>query len=217
MPQPDIATDCTAAREWVSAYRDGEAFDERVPRDHTEACTRCATWVATLDAAMPRLRMRRTGSPHVISAALLEWDRQAVLRGQPAGRVGRVLLGVAGVAGMVFAVLGLLAVPDSVQFGPHLGWELYSFEAILSLGFLLTARRPDRYGPALLPLVIVIAALTMLPAVFDAAAVRADPVAEASHATVLIGLLGLLVCLDARRRGGVTAAPGGTARRSLPT
>ncbi len=217
MPRRDVDKDCQAAREWFSAYRDGEALDEPARREHIEACARCSAWMATVDVVTPRLRVRRTGSPDVVSAALAEWDRQALQRGEPTGRFGRVLLGVAGATGLVFAVLGLLDVPGYFsRIGAHLGWELYSFEAALAFGFLLAARWPDRYGRALLPLVAAVAALTLLPAAADATAVRADPLAEASHVSVMVGLLGLLMLLDTRHRGRPAGKPADPARGGMP-
>ncbi len=199
---------CDAAREWLSAARDGEALDDPTARAHVASCTACANWASTLDRLTPRLRIRPAGdTPDVVAAAMAVWRRREASGKRWQVRAGRVLVGVAGAAGLVLAAVGVVGLPgDLAASGAHQGWELHSFEAALAFGFLLAARRPRRYTRPLLPLVAAVSALILAPSAAALTATGADPLGEASHLAVLVGLVGLLMLFDTQRRAGGLAA-----------
>ncbi len=218
MPRRD--PHCTIARTWWSANLDGEAVEDAASRAHLVGCVDCVSWMAVLErlpsAATPATTRQDSwtmGDP--LRRALAEWDRplgatardDGTSRRVGAAGVGIALLWIAGLSGLVLSGSGLVQTwADGVSAGVHTSRELYAFETALSLGFILTARHPGRYARALFPMVAAVSVLIFLPAV----SVPGDPLAEASHISVLVGMLGLFVVVDARsaRRGGASPALG---------
>lgn len=202
----ETAPDCTAARRWLSAFRDGEALPDGARRAHVDACPACTGWERELDAATRRLVLHAAGgSPDVTAAALVVWNKREVLtRGEGAETprqqvVGRLVLGTAGAVGLALAAASFI-VADPLGAG-HLARDLVAFEAALSLGFVLAAWRPGRYGRGLLPVTAVAGVLSLLHNVTAVAGTSADLLAEASHLPVLVGLAGLFLLIDAGTRG----------------
>lgn len=190
---------CGAARQWLSALRDGEASESPTLRAHVQSCAACQRWDATTDALTRRVRIHRAGSPDVAAAALRAF--QTDQRARPLSGYARWVLGLAGVVGMVLAAFGLATSPGGVaEPGLHLGHDVYSFETALALGFLLTAFQPDRYGRGLLPVTATAALLTVLPSVAFMAGDHQSLLQELSHVPMLIGLVGLLLLVADQRR-----------------
>jgi predicted anti-sigma-YlaC factor YlaD len=190
---------CSTARRWLSALRDGETREYPELRAHVQHCTACQRWDATADALTRRVRVHRAGSPDVAAAALRAFQvehRPRSLRGY-----ARWVLGLAGVAGLVLAAVGLAASPGgALEPGLHLGHDVYSFETALALGFLLTAFHPDRYARGLLPVTATAVLLTVLPSVALVAGDHRDLLQELSHVPMLFGLAGLLLLVVDQRR-----------------
>lgn len=198
---------CRDAREWLSAHRDGEAFDDPAARAHVAACAACGAWSADADRITQRARVHRAGaSPDVVSAALAAGRGQDTsVRRRRDAVVGRSLLAVSGSAALVIAGVGLVAGPYVDVAGAHLGGELHAFEAALGIAFLLAARCPERYARALLPLTATVAALSAATSTLAASSGRVDVLAEASHLPPLVALVGLV--LLAPVPGRVMTAP----------
>jgi hypothetical protein len=201
----DVDAVCERARAWLSAARDAQAGDDPRARAHLEGCGPCARWAATLDEVTRYARVRPGTAPDVLGPALAAWpEHSAAPSTWPDARqtqVGRAVLAGAGLAGLALAALGLLDVFGYAgEAGFHLGWELYSFEAALAVGFLLAARSPRRYLGGLLPVALAAVLLTLVPSAGVAASGGADLVREASHVPLLAGVAGLLLLADARHR-----------------
>lgn len=195
---------CRRAREWLSAWRDGEAPDDAAARAHLAACGPCATWAVALDAITARTRVRvAEAAPDVVSPALAAWWDRAAAAPERQALVARVLLGLAGATAIVLSALVVTGVVPGLA-GPdgHLGWELASFEAALGLGFCFAAADPQRYGRALLPVAAAAGLLTLHPLLRDLSRAAVDPLTEASHVPTLVGLAALLLLVDAARRRG---------------
>jgi hypothetical protein len=197
--------DCATARRWLSANRDDEAPLDAEAAAHIDACATCGKWADGLARVTRQARVREATRPHpdaVIAPALAVWrpSRHA------APLAAKATLVASGVASLVIAVLGLLDVFGVVErTGFHLGWELYSFEAALGLGFLLAAWRPRRFVTGLLPVTAVVVVLMAVPAA--AAPGIADAGREASHVPVMLGLVGLLLAWDLGRRDAPSRRP----------
>jgi predicted anti-sigma-YlaC factor YlaD len=181
----------------VSTDRDGEALDDASARDHAGSCAACGAWIASVDDLTRRYRVRSTGSPDVVSAALGRWAA-----GEPADpqrTTGRAVLLIAGVIGLALSALAVAGAPAGRAVGEHLGRDLAGLQGALAVGFLLAARRPERYGRGLLPVALAAVAVVLLPSAADTAALVTDPLAELAHLPVLAGLVGLLLLFDPTR------------------
>lgn len=187
---------CTDARQWLSAFRDGEAMLDGPARAHLDNCSGCTSWEQSLDGLTRRLVVRSASAPDVTAAALVAWAQQPT---STAGELlaGRIALALAGVVGVVLAALTLV----QRGVGVHLSQDLAAMEAALAVGFLLAAWRPHRYGRALLPVSAVAGALTLLASTGDVTGTAANLLVEASHLPILLGLGGLFLLLDAAAGG----------------
>ena len=193
-------SNCANARAWLSAFRDGEALPNVAPREHIDACPACMAWEAAIDDITRHLVLRTVASPNVTARALSAWPLAGDAEVSRQRRIARVILTMAGVAGLVLSTLSLSGVSAS---GGHLVRDLVAFEAALAIGFLLSAWRPERYPRGLAPVAGTAGVLTLLGSAPALSGARADFVAEASHLTVLLGLIGLFVLLDSMK----TATP----------
>jgi hypothetical protein len=188
--------ECRAAREWLSAFRDTEAFDDGAARAHIGACEACTAWASRLAWVTRIVRVRPAGSPDVAGAAIEAFRRKVE---QPPARqreVARFLLGVAGVAGLALFVIALIGVPGTAAVAGHFGRDVSGLHAAISFGFLLAAWRPACYGRGLLPVVAMAVLVVLLPSAAHAASPDAALLAEAAHLPLLVGLTGLLLLLD---------------------
>jgi predicted anti-sigma-YlaC factor YlaD len=196
---------CDAARAWFSAFRDGEAARDDRHAEHMAGCAACVGYAEALATVTRQVRLRAAepvDRQGLVAPAVAAFD--ASPRRQRVG-APRLALGVAGVAGLVVAVLGLLDVSGVYSTaGFHLGWELYSFEAALAVGFLLAAWRPERYRGGLVPVTLAAAILMLVPALGTGVGTH-DVLREASHLPVWLGLFALLLAGDPPRRR--TAGP----------
>ena len=191
---------CQDARQWLSAFRDGEALPDAGARAHITECRACSAWEGALDAITRRLVLRTAGSPNLISPAMAAWRRGtgSALRGQR--RAAQAMLLLAGITGLGLALATLIGV--LAPNGSHFVRDLVAFEIALAIGFLLGAWRPDRFGLGLLPVAGVAGLLTLLVSAGDLPGTRTALLAEASHIPVLLGLFGLFVLLDAMNTTG---------------
>jgi len=186
--------ECRDARAWLSAYRDNEALDDPVARAHFEMCGACTSWSLVLDQVTRAARVRPAGSPDVASAGIEAFRAQP----EPVRRreAARLLLGTAGFAGLLLFVLTLVGFPGATVVEGHFGRDLSGLHAAISLGFLLTAWRPARYGRGLLPVTAMAVLVVLLPSAAHATGPDGTPLAEAVHLPLLVGLVGLLLLLD---------------------
>ena len=190
-----MPSDCTTARRWMSAERDGEALPDAAALAHLETCDACAAWETTLSTVTRRMTLRPAQSPDVTGAALAVWAERAERPHATQARVARVLLAIAGLAGVLLA-----AATATGLVGPtatHSTTDLVAMESALAVGFLLGAWRPDRYSRGLLPVTVVAGLLTLTTSANQMSSSTADLLREAAHLPVLLGMLGLFVLLDA--------------------
>lgn len=207
MPDRDTAA-CRPAREWLSAFRDGEAPDDVGARGHVQGCGACAAWAVAIDRRAVGTRDLYTppAGVDVVAAAVAAFGARQGARRDLRERAGVAVLAVAGVSGFVLAALSL------GSLGGHAHQDLLGFQLALSVGFLLCARDPSRYGRGLLAVSAAASLVVLLPSAAGTAGGGLDLLAEASHLPVLLGLVGLLLLLDTVRGpdGGsrrATAAP----------
>ena len=184
--------ECTGTREWLSAFRDNEALDDPRARAHLDTCAACAEWAQALDGLTRAVRVRPAGSPDVASAGIEAFRRQVERPVRLQREAARALLAIAGVGGLVLFAVALLALSGTAAVAGHLGRDLLGLHAAISLGFVLTAWRPARYGRGLLP-VTAAAVIVLLPSALDAPSHDAALLAEAAHLPLLLGLVGLLL------------------------
>lgn len=193
---------CTPARAWWSAFRDDAAPREGAHQRHVETCPECRDWVARVDRLSRAVRVAGVDAPGDLGGpARAAWAAQAATVGaRRERRVARALLLLAGLGGLALCGIGLFLAPGYLdQAGRHLGWELYAFEAALSIGFLLSAHRPERWSPGLLPVTLIVAVLTVLPVLSDGG--ERALLLELPHLTLLLGAAGLLLLRDAAAQG----------------
>jgi predicted anti-sigma-YlaC factor YlaD len=190
-----VDTTCHAAREWLSAFRDGETLPDEAARTHVDDCRACAAWEGALDAVTRRLVLRPAGSPNLVGPALDAWHATSAAPSPRQREIARLMLVLAGVAGLGLAIATLAGAmtPD----GSHFVRDLVAFEIAVAIGFLLGAWRPDRFSVGLLPVAGVAGLLTLLVSARDVPGAEAAWLAEASHIPVLLGMFGLFVLLDA--------------------
>lgn len=198
------------ARAWLSAFRDAEGPDDPPSRTHLDTCPDCQRWTAALgnlDQALAR--SYPPGAPDVTAPALSAWNRRRA-RAATGGRarVGRGILVLAGLGGVLVAALSLTSPPETLAAN-HLGRDLLGFQVAFSIGFLLCSRDPIRYVRALLPLTAAASLAVGLQGAADLATTNVSLLTEASHLPVLAGLLGLFVLL-----GTLPPAPRRARRRA---
>jgi predicted anti-sigma-YlaC factor YlaD len=198
---PETRT-CSDARQWVSAFRDGDALPDAEARAHIDSCADCTAWERSLAELTRKLVVRAADAPDVTSAAVAAWGSRPVR--SPQQIAARVILALAGAVGLVLAgvAMGRAGGPSAA----HLSQDLGALQAGLSLGFLLAAWRPERYCRALVPVAAVAGTLTLLSSHGFPAADVADLLVEATHLPVLVGFAGLLLWSDAWRAGNYRQA-----------
>jgi hypothetical protein len=203
---------CQAARRWVSAHRDGEAFEDVEAARHLEACAACAAWVGALDGLTGRLRLRPATQPDLVGPALAAWQEGSAEQGYRRLAAGRALLWVAAVTGLTLAASRLVGIPPlSARISEHAGRELAALEAAVATGFMLAAWRPHRHVGGLLWVALTAAVLTLVGSGADVLAGRSDLGGEVAHLPLLAGALGLALIRLGRPQGelGVAQAPDG--------
>ena len=210
---------CRAAREWVSSYRDGEAFEHAEAAQHLETCAACGSWLRALDGLTGRLRLRPAEPPDLVGPALVAWREGAAGRHDRQMAAGRALLWAAAVMGLTLAVSRLVGIPPlSVQISAHAGRELAALEAALAVGFTLAAWRPRPHACGLLWVALTAAALTLLGSGADVVTGRSQPGGELAHLPLLAGALGLLLTRPSRplRLFGAASGQDGPATPGRP-
>ena len=212
---------CQAAREWVSAYRDGEVLDDAEAARHLETCIACGSWLQALDGLTGRLRLRPAEPPDLVGPALAAWQEAAAGHRHRRMAAGRALLWAAAVTGLVLAASRLVGIPPlSARVSAHAGRELAALEAALAVGFTLAAWRPRRHAGGLLWVAVTAAGLTLLGSGADVLAGRSQLGGEVAHLPLLAGALGLLLIRlsGPRRMFRMASAPEGSpaSGRHLP-
>jgi predicted anti-sigma-YlaC factor YlaD len=197
---------CQSARGWLSAYRDGETFNDALAADHIQACPDCTAWVGALDGLTGRLRVRSTARHDLVDPALAAWRARAEQRPDYRVAAGRALMIAASLAGLLLAGSRLAGIPAiSPRISAHAGRELAAFEAALAVGFALAAWRPRRHAGGLLAVALTVTALTVFGASADLLAGRHPLGNEVAHLPLLGGTLGLVLTQVGSRRS--PAAP----------
>jgi len=211
MPTDKELAGCQAAREWASAHRDGEAFDDAAAAGHLETCAACGSWLQTLDGLTGRLRLRPAEQPDLVGPALAAWHETAAGHRRRWMAAGRALLWAAAVTGLMLAASRLVGIPPvSERISAHAGRELAALEAALAVGFTLAAWRPRRHAGGLLWVGLTAAGLTLLGSGADVLAGRSHLGGEVAHLPQLAGALGLLLIrAGGPRRRFWAAAPDG--------
>lgn len=195
MPVPPEPTPCRAARSWASAHRDGEVTHDDRHAAHLVACSDCAGWERALAQLTPPPRLRVVGAgPDVVGAGLVTAARHGHAR-QVArvAVVGRGILATAGVAALLLAALCLATGHFLHRGGLATGTELVLFQIAVGVGFVLTARSPDRYLHLLLPLTVALAAVSGLAGTLTLSAGQIDPLRDLSVLPPLLALAGLVL------------------------
>ena len=199
---------CQAAREWLSAYRDGEAFEDVEAARHLETCAACASWLGALDGLTGRLRLRPAEQPDLVGPALTAWREGSAGRGHRGMAAGRALLWAAAVTGLSLAASRLVGIPPlSERISAHAGRELAALEAALAVGFTLAAWRPRYPAGGLLWVALTAATLTLLGSGADVLAGRSHLGGEVAHLPLVAGALGLALTRPRRPRRGFWVAP----------
>lgn len=218
MSTDEELTGCQAAREWVSAYRDGEAFENAAAARHLETCPACGSWLRALDGLTGRLRLRPADQPDLVGPALTAWRQAAAGHRHRRMAAGRALLWAAAVTGLTLAASRLVGIPPlSERISAHAGRELAALEAALAVGFTLAAWRPRPYAGGLLWVALTAAALTLLGAGVDLLSGRSHVGGEIAHLPLLAGAVGLLLTQPGPRRlPRAAAAPGGPSGPGRP-
>lgn len=179
---------CTEAREWLSAYRDGEEGPDADARDHLDRCEDCIEWVTTFDHLTRQVRLRAPLAPAPVTAAV---DRIAGTAppARPAA-LGPALLAIAAVSGLLVLALGAIGVFGHAHLGSTDGRQAEALALSLYGGFLLAAWRPDRLAAGLLPVAALAAAINIALSVIEVAT-HAVPVAdELAHLPLVVGAVG---------------------------
>lgn len=187
---------CRPAREWLSAFRDGEAADDVGAHAHVQACAACAGWALGVDraAASAGALYAPPAGVDVVTTAVAAFEARQGDRRDLRERIGVLVLALAGVSGFILAAMSL------GSLGDHTHQDLLGFQLALSVGFLLCAHDPSRYGRGLLAVSAAASLIVLLPSAAGTAAGGLDLLAEASHLPVLVGLIGLLLLLDTVRQ-----------------
>lgn len=197
--------DCTAAREWRSAFFDHETVHDPAAQAHLARCEACAEWEQALDGLTGMVRTWSVSSPDVMSAAIAAFRRRAARPVNRQREVARVLLSLAGLLGIALSAVTLLGLASTAAVAGHLGQDLSGLQAAIALGFLLAAWQPERYGRGLLP-VAAAAVFVLLPSAAHAASGAAELLAEAAHLPLLLGFVGLLLLFDRHAGSAVRRA-----------
>src|SRR5688572_1585629 len=113
---------CTDVRAWLSAFHDGEAMPDAQARGHIDACAACTRWEQSMSALARKAAIAPADAPDVTAAAAAAWRAQPDRRTQRQLLVGRSILAIAGVAGVVLSIVALVSGDGSA--GAHLGQDV---------------------------------------------------------------------------------------------
>lgn len=189
---------CSACREALSARLDGEppgaGADQRLAH-HLASCTDCTRFEQHITELTRRTRIGAADAVPDLTAAIIA---QVSPLTQPSGshsktataasvrrtRDLRRLVAVAGIAQLILALPMLLGMvsPDT-----HLGRDLGALQLALGVGLICVAVQPRR-AHGLLPVLTVVAAVTVVAATLDVATGAASLLGELTHLTEVIGV-----------------------------
>jgi len=200
---------CGPVRAALSADLDGEdaGVDGEVVDHHLAACASCRRFADALPTVARRTRLAAAAPVPDLTARItraLDTTRadtsRVTERRRRRVRDLRILVALAGAAQLIVAVpllLGLIG-PDL-----HVGRDLGALQVALGVGLLVTAVQPRR-AAGLLPVVAVVAAVTVVTASIDVATGTATLVAELTHLSEVVGVLALWGLVRHQQRGHAT-------------
>lgn len=196
---------CASVQEVVSAGLDHEPARGEVSGDlvvdvrgravsvpeHLASCEACRAFEAgatelhrrvrvAAAPSVPDLQDRIVAAMEATSPEPPPTRRASVLR----RREARVVLGMAGAAQVLVAVVGLVGAAPL-----HAVREVAAFEVALGVAMLVAAWRPGRFAHGMLPVVAFAAAIVLGAAVVDVVEGVARPVGEFSHLVPAIGAI----------------------------
>ena len=186
---------CAAIREAASADLDGEVapISRAEVARHVQRCVACERFVDDLSVLARRTRVGAADQVPDLTTTITARLSAAATSPSKAARSARrlrdlrALVALAGLAQLVVAaplLLGLLG-PDL-----HLGRDLGAAQMAIGVGLVFAAAQPRR-APGLLPVVAVVAAVTVVAATFDVVTGAASLVAELTHLTEVVGVAAL--------------------------
>lgn len=181
--------DCTTAREWLSAARDGEAGAFIEAEEHLESCTACVRWSAAFDRVT---RVARLRSPRPSNELRLGVERAvAGATSSPGSLVGAQLtLAVAAVGTAAALLLAVSGVHGHSHLGSPDGRDADAFMFSLAGGSALTAWRPARLAAGFLPVAVLAALVTGVMSAIALAAGETTLGAELPHVPILLSAVG---------------------------
>jgi hypothetical protein len=179
---------CTGAREWFSAHRDSEAEPDTAALQHIEGCRHCERWAQAFDHVTRQARLRAPMADAALTGSVIRIASTAPLVTR--AMLGRVLLTVATVSGMVILLLGAVGLFGHSHLGSADGRQAEALTVSLLGGFALAAWRPARLAAGLLPVAVLAAAVTVSISIVEVASGAVPIVDELSHVSLLIGAVG---------------------------
>lgn len=185
--------DCSQAREVLSALRDGEVpgASHAAAHRHLAGCAACRRVEAVLDGVGRRLRVAgATPVPDLTGPIVTAGEpvlRAAHRDHQRRERATRLLVALLGLTQVLLAlplVLGLVAPAEHAL--RHLG----ALELGIGLGLVLAAWQPRR-AAGILPVVGVVAVVSVVLAAVDIAAGTTSPARESVHLVEVLAVGGV--------------------------
>ena len=202
---------CDDFQDALSARLDGEApptgLTDAIVDAHVATCAACSAFASGIAAQHRALRVRPAEPVPDLTGSILA-ALPASARPQPVREWARYALFAVAVTQLVLALPAVL-LGDDPGASVHVARELGSFDIALGVGLLWAAWQPRR-AAGLLPMVVALAATTLVTAVLDVARDNAPLSGEAHHVLDLAGLA-LLWALAHPPRVADRAAPGNLA------
>lgn len=194
---------CEPIRETLSARLDGEdgTVPEATATRHLEACAACRRYEAGLAGAQQRLRLRPALVVPDLTGPILAADAARREREHRA-RAARGLVGVVGLVQLALAVPLLLGL---VEPGLHLARHLGALELGLGVGLLVAVVQPRR-AAGVLPIVAVVATVSVVSAGLEIQRGHTTLLAETVHLLEAVAVLGLWLLVRAASAGERPAA-----------
>lgn len=203
---------CAAVREAVSADLDGEVapLADRAVSHHLRHCAACDGFATAAGGLSRRVRVAAAQDVPDLTAAIMT----RLADEPPASSVPWVvrLRAVVAMAGIAQMILAVPLVAGMVGADPHLGRDLAALQVALGVGLILAAVQPHR-AAGVLPVIAVVAGVTLVLAGIDVATGVAVWTAELVHLSEVIGVLALWA-LSRTLPTAMTASPV-TPRRSV--
>jgi predicted anti-sigma-YlaC factor YlaD len=182
---------CRAAREWLSASRDGEVGHHPHQDRHLSDCAACGEWVATFDELNRTVRLRSPRPTKPARTAIVAATRTRHVPERD--RLATLVLATAAF-GMVIAFgLATAGVFGHSHLGTPEGRDSEALMISLAGGYALAAWRPARLAAGLLPVALLAGLVTTLTSIAALAAGTTTLASELTHAPLLLGAVGTLL------------------------